>query len=196
MLSRRRIPVLHRGEAPILEAEDFTSVPVAPWAANQDYVMFGWRTMGSSNGTDFSGFSGKVFHINGATVGGNRPNSGIIVFPGGSVSVMATGDVYLYKFPAKKIRVTPVLIDSFGGDGDVAITVTKQQVITGRGVTYNRQSEFSTVGAISDIRGSDALVYGWSTGFHQLPPGQYTFANYYITWHYSQYVLYYLIFEF
>jgi hypothetical protein len=153
--------------------------------------------MGSSNGTDFGNFTGPTYHVNGATAGNDRPHSVVIAFPGGTVGKMATGQVLSYTLPASRIKFTPVLIDSFGGDGNKVITVTGSQVITGNGVTYNRQSKDSIIGAISSYLG-DEYVYnlGWSSRFYQLLPGQYSFTNSYITWHYDQYIGYYMLFEF
>jgi hypothetical protein len=197
MFLRRRAST-HAGRAgtsTVLTPEDFTAVPVSSWPVSRNLIFIGFRSVGdyASDG-GFGTFGGQAYHVNGATKDANRPNSAAVAFPGGTVGYVSPSAV-AYTLPAGKITVTPTLIDSYGGDGDISITVTDQQVITGNGVTYNRQSKDSIIACAGYLDPGTILVNNRGA-FRQLFPGRYTFTDQYITWHYSQYVGYYMIFEF
>lgn len=192
LLGRRILCCKKRIEPVTLTADDFTAIAdPGSWAVHNDLIFFGRVLIGSSASTPFDGFSGPAWGINGAY---SRASAGAVAFPGGTIASMGSGGRNFYTLPADKIRVTPMLIEAYGGDeAQRAITVTDTQVIT-PSVTYIRQSPYSAILSIGRIAGDSAnsLV----DPVFQLSTGLCTFVNQYITWHYSQYVGYYLLVEF
>jgi hypothetical protein len=184
-----------------LTAGNFTSVVPTSWPVNNNSILIAQHSPGTDSDYGFGGFDGPVYSIEGMY--GRKSNSAVIAFPGSTISNLGGGygnpGFTANTFPASNIQVTPTLIDAYGGDGNIDITVTNTQVlIPSRNISYDRQCDKSIIGFlgtnITDDTGTGLVPL--AGGFHQLFPGNYTFIDSYVTWHYKQYIGYYIIVEF